>query len=151
MKKIKIYNKIIIHCSFSNLEVDDHINSIRLLHTTPKSKFAPWKGELVSGFGFLDIGYHCFIDSKGKAFDGRSLEVCGSHCKFENDDSLGICLSGELITDFNSRQFRTLSRVLEEWCDKFYIPKDKIEPHNKYNKFKTCPVFNLEKFKEDYL
>lgn len=119
--------KIILHCSSTDNDNFDNIDTIRSWHLDR---------------GFDDIGYHYFIDKVGMVFKGRSLDVIGAHCKGYNKDSIGICLSG--LHDFSPMQFVSLKVLLFNLMRDFAIPASEIYPHNEFNLNKTCPNFELD-------
>jgi N-acetylmuramoyl-L-alanine amidase len=51
--------------------------------------------------GFWEIGYHYFIDGRGKLYDGRPKNYIGAHCVADNMNykSLGICLAGNFTEE----------------------------------------------------
>ena len=76
MKKI---NKIIVH--YSAYDSDDYqFDLIKKWHMDK---------------GWKDIGYHYLIEFDGTARIGRSILTQGAHSKFNNHDSIGICLAGK--------------------------------------------------------
>jgi hypothetical protein len=120
---------------------------------------SPWGNEKiirkwhVDERGWSETGYHFIItnaqsDKKnnfkcldGQICVGRPIERVGAHCRGHNQDSIGICLIGNKT--FTDSQFFALLDLLNELKTKF--PGLKVEPHNKYNKHKTCPNFDLKK------
>ena len=148
MRTIK---KIIVHCSNSNRPEDDSIGAIRCLHICKPTMKVPFGGELVTGFGWFDIGYHAIITSDGRYFQGRPDKIIGAHCKGDNADSLGVCVTGKNKEDFTEVQFKTLAVYLRQMVDKYMLTRKDIVPHSKYNLQKTCPVFDLDNFKKLYL
>jgi hypothetical protein len=44
--------------------------------------------------GFADIGYHFVINTEGDIFEGRPLNIRGTHTKNHNTGSIGIVLTG---------------------------------------------------------
>jgi hypothetical protein len=105
--------------------------------------------------GFGDNGYHYMILNGFYAFgkymkclDGmivpcRPIYYEGAHCKDGgmNSKSIGTCLVGK--SKFSDAQFRSLALLHDDLCTKFGTLL-KLEPHNKYNKNKTCPNFNID-------
>lgn len=132
---MRIINSVIIHCSGSDNVRHDNIEVIRQWHLER---------------GFDNVGYHYFINGLGQIQKGRDLSTVGAHCYGHNRLSIGICLHGE--HDFKQSQFESLLKLLSELCDKFKISKDRVFPHNHFNKNKTCPNFDvtevLKNFKE---
>jgi N-acetyl-anhydromuramyl-L-alanine amidase AmpD len=123
----KLINKIILHCSDTDLAEFDNIESIRKWHLEKK-----WS----------DIGYHFFIDKKGKIFDGRPIQRAGAHCAGQNLKSIGICVSGRKT--FYDTQFRALRFLVQNLMDTYKIKKSEIYPHCYYNQNKTCPNFPID-------
>ena len=121
MRKLKT---IFIHCSASDNPDHDNIETIRSWH--------------VEGNGWSDIGYHSFINKKGEAFAGRSIEKRGAGVKGHNSDSIHICISGFLI--FKDAQFDTCVKEIE-WLIEQYGPLD-VVPHRTMAD-KECPVFDM--------
>lgn len=119
--------KIICHCSASDDESSDNIETIREWHLKR---------------GWDDIGYHFFIDKSGRIFKGRGIDVIGAHCYGHNKDSVGICVSG--LNDFSPMQFTSLKVICFDLMRYFNINADQIFHHNEFNKNKTCPNFNLD-------
>ncbi|QZT36939.1 N-acetylmuramoyl-L-alanine amidase [Halosquirtibacter xylanolyticus] len=124
MRKIK---KIILHCSDSDIQEHDNIQTIRRWHMNR---------------GWKDIGYHYFISKDGRTRWGRNLATYGAHCAGHNRDSIGICLSGR--KKFTKYQFSSLRMLLMQLMKKYDIPKSAIYPHNHFNRHKTCPNFNVK-------
>lgn len=125
-------NKIIIHCSDSYYPKHDHINVIDKWH---KQR------------GFKEVGYHYFIQKNGNIQKGRQLQDIGAHCEDYNIDSIGICLHGK--NEFTEKQFKSLAFLIKK-LQKDYNIKE-IEGHYNYTDDKTCPNFDVDIFKENYL
>ena len=102
MRKI---NKIILHCSLSDVPAHDDIAIIDQWH-----KERGWKGVLHNGKRIY-CGYHYFLTSNGKLQYGRPIGDAGAHCRGHNHDSIGICLHGK--DRFHPAQFGTLRKLLE--------------------------------------
>lgn len=126
MRKI---DKIIIHCSYSDIPSHDNIETIRKWH--------------VDENGWSDVGYHYFITSDGTVQNGRPLESAGAHTIGQNHDSIGICLHGK--SKFTFAQFTTLKRLILKLQFQFQIPDEKVFGHRDFTKYKTCPVFDYKK------
>lgn len=94
--------------------------------------------------GFYDpvskesVGYHWFIDKKGKVFAGRPEFRNGAHTTGYNTKSIGICLAGNF--DFSlptESQIQALTKLMGEIMSRYAIPASEIYPHRKFAK-KTC-------------
>lgn len=95
-----------------------------------------WLGYY-SSLGFA-IGYHYFIDKKGKITQGREDKDEGAHCKGYNTQSLGICLAGNFdVTMPTKEQIDALTALLKAKKTEYSIPNEKIVPHRKFAN-KSC-------------
>lgn len=119
-------SKIIIHCSGSNNLLHDDIEVIKVWHLER---------------GFLDVGYHFYIKKNGCIQIGRDINAVGAHCYQHNKYSVGICFGGRGgITPEQKKSGIQLLTLLQNILD---IPLKKIYPHNRFNKNKTCPGFDI--------
>jgi N-acetyl-anhydromuramyl-L-alanine amidase AmpD len=139
---MRTINKLIVHCSASDNIIDDSIEAIRSLHTSPKDKKILWGTYQTTGKGWTDVGYHFFIEKSGEIKKGRDIDRKGAHCYKQNDNSIGVCLSGN--TDFKGDQFIALTRLLQALVILF--PEVTIHGHNEFAN-KTCPNFDMKTFK----
>lgn len=129
MRKI---NKIILHCSDSDIASHDDIKVIKKWHLARK---------------FKDVGYHYFIRKDGLIQKGRDILQVGAHCKGENSRSIGICLSGK--RKFTEYQFIALKKLIAAL--NIRLPKNpSIHPHNEFSD-KSCPNFSVQNFILNYL
>jgi len=129
IRDLKTIKRIIVHCSDTDLDSMDNIDEIRRIHTQEKH----WS----------DIGYHYFIDKRGKVFAGRDIKKVGAHCAGHNFDSIGICFSGK--KEFTDKQFQAALALINELMQKFKLGRWDVYPHNFYNKDKSCPNFLITK------
>lgn len=127
-RNMKLIDKIIVHCSDTDHPDHDNVEAIRQMHMRR---------------GWSDIGYHFFINKHGHIADGRPITKSGSHCVGQNLRSIGICVSGR--KEFYDTQFRQLNFLIRSLMKWYNIPKEKIFPHNFFNKNKSCPNFSIEK------
>lgn len=123
-------NKLIIHCSDSDVPTHNNISVIREWHLLR---------------GFNDVGYHYFINWEGDIQVGRSEDVVGAHCEGQNANSIGICLQGR--NKFTDIQFNATKQLLSKLLSKYNLNWSDIYPHNHFNKSKTCPNFPIENVK----
>lgn len=133
MRKIA---KIILHCSASRT-TGVRIAHVRAWHTKPVEQ---------GGRGWKDVGYHYFIGATGLLEQGRPIEQVGAHVKGHNQDSIGICLHGLYVRDFNLDQFDTLKMLLR--LLKHICPDATLHGHNEFTDAKTCPVFPVDEMRE---
>jgi N-acetyl-anhydromuramyl-L-alanine amidase AmpD len=133
-RDIKKIDKIIVHCSDSDVPDHDNIETVRKWHLDKK---------------WTDIGYHFFINKKGEVFTGRDIKVAGAHCRKQNLSSIGICVSGR--KEFNDKQFSALYFLVKNLMETYKIKRTEVYPHNYFSPIKTCPNFPMWKFwKFDY-
>jgi len=45
--------------------------------------------------GWMDIGYHKYVEVSGKVREGRPLHMMGAHCRHHNAQSIGIAVAGD--------------------------------------------------------
>lgn len=122
-------NKIIVHCSASDLKSQD----AKLIDK--------WHRER----GFRKIGYHYFIRFDGIIEKGRFEYEIGAHCKGHNRDSIGICLAGLTLERFTQAQKESLRALLRELKARY--PDASIHGHREFAN-KLCPVIPDSWFKE---
>lgn len=125
MRKI---NKIIVHCSDSDYSHHDDISVIRGWHVNER--------------GWRDVGYHFFIKKDGTVQKGRDLAEAGAHVKGQNNDSIGICLSGR--HNFTTKQFHSLKSLLFDLIRQFDLTTNDVYGHRDFNPKKTCPNFDVK-------
>lgn len=118
-------NKIIYHCSDSDIDTHNDISVIREWHINER--------------GWSDVGYHFFIRRDGSIQTGRPLSKIGAHTKGHNKDSIGVCLHGKNY--FTKEQFESAKRIFE--MISFFKPHVKAYGHRDFNKEKTCPNFEV--------
>lgn len=125
---MNIPNKFIVHCSDSDIPEHDDISVIRKWHVEER--------------GWSDVGYHLFIKKDGSIQHGRPFDKVGAHCLGQNDQSIGICLSGK--KKFTPQQFKALRESIEMLSPIYDIDPTETYGHYKFAD-KTCPNFSVEK------
>lgn len=129
-------NLIVLHCSASGA-IGQRMAHIRAWHTKPPP----------AGRGWKDVGYHYFIGFDGLLEEGRDLDTPGAHAQGHNANSIGICLAGGALRDFQPKQFDSLKLLLKV-LKKAY-PDARLIGHNEVDKAgKTCPIFDVQPLKE---
>lgn len=139
---MRIIRKIVVHCSASDHMYDDDFKAIKALHTAPQSEPIQWGNYNTRGKGFMDIGYHYVVTQDGALHLGRNLDDPGAHCKGNNQDSVGVCVTGDKI--FTAKQMDTLEKLLLNLKLVFNLKKENIVGHKELDSLKTCPNFNLK-------
>ncbi len=128
-RDMKLVDRIIVHCSDSDYPEHDNVETIRKWHVDEKK----WS----------DIGYHYFIDKKGKIWPCRDIRRSGAHWTGQNLKSIGICLSGR--REFFEPQMRSAHFLIKDLMRLFKISKANVFPHNYFVPMKTCPNFSLDR------
>jgi N-acetyl-anhydromuramyl-L-alanine amidase AmpD len=128
--------KIILHCSATDHDHHDNIDAIDEIHKK---------------MGFLSCGYHYFIRKNGTIEIGRQEDEIGAHCRWHNDSSIGICFSGLDEKKFTKQQFFSASKLIINLMYRYNLTQNQVVGHNQLNSHKSCPVFNVKKFKNKYL
>lgn len=85
------------------------------------------------GRGWADLGYHYLIDGEGRIWEGRARKWQGAHAGNEhlNRGNLGICLMGNFeLYQPTAAQLRALKSLLNWGCDKWQIPKRRVQGHH---------------------
>jgi len=134
MRSIK---KIIIHCSDTPDDMEIGRKEIHLWHTDPRP----------NGNGWRDIGYHAVVRRDGTVEVGRPTAENGAHVRGHNHDSLGICWIGR--DQPSAIQYQSLLAKVLEWCLWLDIPSSEIYGHCEFDKMKTCPNMDIEKFRNE--
>ncbi len=96
---------------------------------------------LHKGKGYLEIGYHFWIDFDGEIHKTRPVWMKGAHEETKNATSIGICLHGRHV--FTAAQMASLEELLIDLCKKYDIPAKHIFPHNQFDTDRTCPNFDI--------
>ena len=134
--------KIIIHCSASDNPADATFEAIKKLHTQPRYRKFMWGKYRTTGKGFWDIGYHFVIEDDGTIVQGRDIQDMGAHTRGYNQDSIGICVTGNLL--ISEEQITAVIDLAISLCVIYGLPLEAIYPHNKFNRHKTCPNFDVK-------
>lgn len=124
-------NEIILHCSDSDFEQHDNIETIRKWHVEERK--------------FNDIGYHFVITKKGLEI-GRPINLPGAHVRGRNSYSIGIVLCGK--KNFSSSQFEVLEKLIFNLMHEFNLNPQNIIGHCEIDKNKTCPNFDVKKIRD---
>lgn len=131
---------IIIHCSATPPDMD--IGSCEIDR---------WHRQR----GWLGIGYHWVIRRDGTLEQGRKEDVAGAHTHGYNLKSIGVCLVGginnnedkEPEDNFTEDQKDMLLFLLGQLTERY--PDAKVIGHNKVNKHKACPSFDVDAWLKD--
>lgn len=129
-RALKDITIIVLHCSDSDYQQHDNIETIRDWHRAQ---------------GFDDVGYHYVVTKSGRVEIGRPLTTVGAHVKGHNFESVGICLTG--AHQFSDAQFASAARLIDHLVDVLPSLKTQygIVAHRIFNKNKTCPNYEIKK------
>jgi len=104
-----------------------------------------WKSSL----GYY-IGYQYFITADGKLRQGRADNEPGAHCVGWNNNSVGICLTGNFEIEIPTEaQLETLKSLVDFLRNQWQIDLKNIFGH-KEKRTTLCPGKNLMVWVEDY-
>lgn len=121
--------RVFLHCSASSNPGHNDISVMKKWHTDPKPR----------GRGWSDVGYHIFIRTMGEVQNGRSMERSPAAQKWNNRNTIAICLHGLKEEDFTAHQKKTLIDLCQE-IDSEYSGSVTFHGHKEVSN-KLCPVF----------
>ena len=94
--------------------------------------------------GWGGIGYHAFIERDGELKQGRADNEEGAHTIGKNQESLGICMAGNMdLQDPTTAQVETLTKWLKEKMAQYNIPIENVVPHRRFAN-KSCYGLRLK-------
>ena len=128
-RELKTCTIVVCHCSASDNLAYDDIAIIKKWHLAR---------------GFIDVGYHFYIQKNGNVQNGRSIDQIGAHVTGFNYESIGICLGGD--KSFTDAQFRSAAKLIDSLYAILPCLKRKygVLPHRFLNIRKTCPNFEMK-------
>ncbi len=93
------------------------------------------------------IGYHFVVRKNGTIERGRPETVQGAHAKYNNEDSIGIHLSGTFTSTVKptDAQIESTANLIADLCERYHIPTDRahILGHKDVNSDTGCPGESL--------
>ncbi len=119
-------SKVFIHCSDSDNQTHDNIQTMREWHIAR---------------GFDDVGYHYFIRKSGQIENGRPIENVPAAQEGHNTGSIAICVSGS--KEYTNQSMEAL-KMLCIAINKAYNGKITFHGHCEVSS-KTCPVFDYKR------
>ena len=103
--------------------------------------------------GWSSIGYHFFIDTDGTIYQLRNTDENVPHSYHYNDNSVAICLNGNLSkykpTD---EQWNSTMKLVRQMLEKYGLTKESVFKHGQLhgNNTECCgKLFDVEKFKKE--
>jgi hypothetical protein len=92
---------------------------------------------------WADVAYHFFIGKQGAVYEGRAMNVRGTHVAGYNTGSLGVCLLGDFMTNTPSTEQLDMLRQLSRWLV-VRLQLTHLAGHRDFNPETLCPGDNLE-------
>jgi hypothetical protein len=92
---------------------------------------------------WADVAYHFFIGKTGTVYEGRAMNVRGTHVARYNTGSLGVCLLGDFMTATPSVEQLNTLRQLSRWLT-VRLQLTHLAGHRDFNPETFCPGDNLE-------
>lgn len=91
---------------------------------------------------WADVAYHFFIGEEGTVYEGRALDVRGTHVAGYNTGSAGVCLLGNYMElEPNEAQLRALGS-LSAWLA-LRLQLTHLAGHRDFNSITLCPGDNI--------
>lgn len=134
------------HFSFSSLSVRSLTDAIVVHHTAATADLtAADVHRIHRQNGWSGIGYHLYIRKNGLIETGRPLEDMGAHTYGYNNDTIGVCLSGNFNEEYPSdAQMESASKLIGLLCQMYSLNPQQgtIYGHRDFNAT-ACPGDNL--------
>ncbi|PJF44133.1 MAG: hypothetical protein CUN55_05550 [Phototrophicales bacterium] len=130
------YQTVVIHHS-ATYEVDD-VNTMRevqRLHMEER--------------GWADIGYHFCVGKTGSIFEGRYLNVRGTHTAGYNTGSAGVCLLGNFEEELPTQEQLEATKALLNWLA-VRLLLTHLAGHRDFNDTTLCPGANLYVYLDEF-
>lgn len=127
IRKLRIIDEVIFHCSASPHNYHDDINVIEEWH---KERFNPTPDGTY-------CGYHIYIKRDGTRQYGRAFHWYGQHCKHKNWTTIGVCFGGMGGEDITQEQLREAESLLIELRESQDLNIKKANQHSRYDKKKS--------------
>jgi hypothetical protein len=87
---------------------------------------------------WADVAYHYFIGKEGTVYEGRDINVRGTHVAGYNTGSLGVCLLGDFTISLPTDAQITTANALGLWLA-VRLQLTHIAGHRDFNDFTVCP------------
>ena len=124
-----VYTTVIIHHA-AFYQVDDltTVREIDRLHRADR--------------GWADIAYHFLIGRGGTIYEGRPLNVRGTHTEGYNTGTVGVCLLGNYMTEYPTEETIRATLALVQWLGA-ELGLTHLAGHDDFNPTTECPGTNL--------
>ena len=134
------------HFSFSSLSYRSLTDALIVHHTASTADLtAADVHRIHRQNGWSGIGYHMFIRKDGLIETGRPLDDVGAHTYGYNNDTIGICLSGNFEVEYpTDAQIQSASKLISLLCSLYNLNPNSgsIYGHRDFNAT-ACPGNNL--------
>jgi len=120
-----VYNTVVIHHSAMYGQDDLHsVQYILDLHREDR--------------GWADIAYHFLVGKSGAIYQGRPLQVRGTHVAGHNTGTVGVCLLGDLRFEIPTEpQIRAVFQLVRWLAASLRLTH--LAGHYEFNPETTCP------------
>lgn len=124
-----VYQTVVVH--HSALYQDDDITTMQTIQNKHMDE-RKW----------ADIGYHFGVGRTGEVFEGRALNVRGTHVEGHNTGSVGVVFFGNFEDDQPTPEQLEVGRRLIDWLA-LRLELSHLAGHRDFNDFTKCPGKNM--------
>ena len=98
----------------------------------------PGQTTWIEGRGWAEIGYHFLIGETGAIYEGRALQVRGTHVEEHNTGTVGVCLIGDFNFEPPAERQVTAALRLIRWLAA-ELGLTHLAGHSEFNPATDCP------------
>ena len=124
-----VYRTVVIHHS-ANYGADD-IDTLLYIQDRHRSER-----------GWADVAYHFFVGKTGTLYEGRALNVRGTHVAGHNTGSVGVCLLGNYEEQTPPLEQLASALLLVDWLA-HTLALTHLAGHFEFNSDTVCPGANM--------
>ena len=99
--------------------------------------------------GWADVAYHYFVGQSGIIYEGRDINVRGTHVANFNTGSVGVCLLGNFMNSAPTIEQIDSTRRLIQWLAQ-ELQLSHLAGHYDFNDQTQCPGDNLVVYLDDF-
>lgn len=92
--------------------------------------------------GWADVAYHYFIGQEGDVYEGRAVNVRGTHVAGYNTGSVGVCLLGNFMETLPTEAMLQSLYSLSAWLA-VRLQLTHVAGHRDFNAETVCPGVNM--------
>lgn len=130
------YQTAVIHHSVTYAQ--DDLSTVRDIQITHRDQR-----------GWADIGYHYLVGKSGAIYEGRDINVRGTHVENYNTGSVGVCLLGNFVSEAPTAAQITATYDLLAWLSE-RLQLTNLAGHDDFNNQTQCPGTNLIAYLPDF-